>query len=116
MAIRTVKRNFRKQKGTQRYDDLITIAEAILTLNNEYRSNPVTAKVVGASKSYVVTMKRMLRLPDEVKQLIKDRKIDSFALVAELMKVEDREIQKITAQEIIEMPYEQALKIIKSQK
>lgn len=70
----------RKKRGT----DLITIAKACEHLAKLYGSQKIVAEKVGLSTEMIREFLTALKLPQEVQELISDRRIDSIDVVREI--------------------------------
>ncbi len=69
---------FANTKRRKRLVDLITIAEAFDSLRKIYPSQEVIAEKTDLSREMVREFLQLLTLPDDVKELIRSRQIDSI--------------------------------------
>ena len=96
-------------KGT----NLIKKAEAFQLLYKIYGSVEKVSNTTGIDVSSVHRYLSIHRLPDEVKMLIKEGKIDSYHVAAELNRIEDISRLIETAQKISNIPREEVRDIIR---
>lgn len=87
-ALATVFANTRKKK---RNIDLLTLAENLEFLKNIYKDTGKVAKKVGLTKEMVRELLLPLYLPDEIKTLVRSRKIDRIGDIVEISKIKDNE-------------------------
>jgi hypothetical protein len=87
-ALATLFANTRKKK---RNIDLLTLAENLEFLKNIYKDTGKVAKKVGLTKEMVRELLLPLYLPDEIKTLVRSRKIDRIGDIVEISKIKDNE-------------------------
>lgn len=82
---------FANTKRKKRTDDLLTIAKACEYLINlsKYGSQKAVAKTIGISSEMIRQFLSALKLPDEVRELVSERKIDSVDVVKEIAAIKD---------------------------
>jgi hypothetical protein len=85
---------FGNTKRHKRTKDLITVAECFHYLLSLYGSQEVVAQKTGLSREMVREFLQVLALPENVKQLIRERKIDTIDTAYRLSKVKDEETLK----------------------
>jgi len=87
-ALATLFANTRKKK---RNIDLLTLAENLEFLKNIYKDTGKVARKVGLTKEMVRELLLPLYLPDEIKTLVRSRKIDRIGDIVEISKIKDNE-------------------------
>lgn len=82
---------FANTKRKKRSDNLLTIAKACKYLIDldKYGSQQAVAKTVGLSSEMIRQFLNVLKLPQEIQELIAERKIDSVDVVKEIASVKD---------------------------
>jgi len=80
---------FSNTKRKKRGADLITIAESCEYLVKLYGSQKAVAERVGLSTEMIREFLTALKLPEEVQELISDRRIDSIDVVREISVLKD---------------------------
>ncbi|MFH1318422.1 MAG: hypothetical protein ABIH71_05355, partial [Candidatus Omnitrophota bacterium] len=75
----------------KRIDDLLTIAKACEYLGNldKYGSQQAVAKTVGLSSEMIRQFLNVLKLPEEIQELVSKREIDSVDIVKEIAAIND---------------------------
>jgi len=87
-ALATVFANTKKKK---RNIDLLTLAENLEFLKSIYKDTGKVANKVDLTKEMVRELLLPLYLPDEIKTLVKSRKIDRVGDIVEISKIKDSE-------------------------
>lgn len=100
-ALAIVFANTRRKK---RPYNLITVAKAFEYLVNLYGSRNAVAKTVGLSTEMVREFLTLLKLPKEVRDLFKSRKIDNLDLARELAVLGDKRKQVAASKMIGNLP------------
>lgn len=91
---------FANTKRKKRPDNLLTVAKACeyLVNLNEYGSQQAVAKTVGVSSEMIRQFLSVLKLPEEIQELVSKRKIDSVDVVKEIVAIKNPSKQIAVAQ------------------
>jgi hypothetical protein len=89
---------FSNTKRKRRSVDLITVAECLEFLVHLYGSQNAVAEKIGISSEMIRQFRKILTLPDDVKKMIKARKIDKLDVAYRISLIDDSEKQKTAAQ------------------
>lgn len=73
--------------------DLVTLAENVAFLKELYKTIDSVSKKTDLSKEMLRELLLPLELPDEIKRLVRERKIDRIGHIVEISKIKDREKQ-----------------------
>lgn len=101
-------------KRHKRSLDLLTIAESFAYLRNLYGSQEMVAKKTDLSREMVREFLQIPTLPDYVKQLIKDRKIDSVDIAYRLSKIRDINTLENSVSQLLNLPAHDVRDIIQA--
>lgn len=95
---------FANTKRKKRTADLITVAEAFEYLFQLYGSQKELSRKVNLSTEMIREFRKILTLPFEVKQMIRNKVIDSQDIAYRISKIKDPPKQIQTAKQILQMP------------
>jgi hypothetical protein len=95
---------FANTKRKRRQVDLITIAESCGNLAHLYGSQAAVAKRVGLSSEMIRQFMSLLKLPEQVKNLVSTRKIDRLDVAYRIAMLKEPEKQVAAAKSIANLP------------
>jgi ParB family chromosome partitioning protein len=92
---------FANTKRKKRREDLLTVAHAFDYLVKLYGSQKAVAEKVGLSTEMVREFLGVLKLPEEIRRLISERKIDKIDIVREILSLKESSKQIMAAEAFI---------------
>lgn len=109
-ALAIIYSNTKRKKRTT---DLLTVAECFDYLRKLYGTQTATASKTGLSPEMVREFLQILRLPKEVKDLVRSRKIDRLDVAYRISTVDDNEKQITIATKLANSPTQDIRDVIR---